>query len=152
MGFSGGLLRWASQVALVVKKLPANTGNIRDLDSIHRSGRLPGRGHDNPPQYSCLQNPMDRGAWWATVHKVAKSWTRLKRLSTTVSVQFSCLVVSDSLRPHGLQHTRRPCPSPAPGVASIHVHRVSDAIQPSHPLSSPSLPDFNLSQHQELFQ
>ena len=55
-------------------------------------------------------------------------------------VQFSPSVVSDSLRPHESQHARPPCPSPTPGVYSTHVHRVSDAIQPSHPLSSPSCP------------
>ena len=54
------------------------------------------------------------------------------------SVQFSCSVVSDSLRPHGLQHTRLPCPSPTPELIQTHVQQVSDAIQPSHPLSFPS--------------
>ena len=56
---------------------------------------------------------------------------------------FSRSVLSDSLRPHGLQHARLPCPSPTPGLAQTHVHRVDDAIQPSHPLSSPS-PALNL--------
>ena len=50
------------------------------------------------------------------------------------SVQFSRSVVSDCLQPHELQHARPPCPSPTPGVTQIHVHRVGDAIQPSHPL------------------
>ena len=67
------------------------------------------------------------------------------------SVQFSHSIMSDSFWPHGLQHTRLPCPSPTPGACSTHVHRVSDAIQPSHPLSSPSSA-FNLSQHQGLFK
>ena len=53
----------ASQVALVLKNLPANAGDRRDLDSIPESGRSPGGGHGNPLQYSCLENPMDRGAW-----------------------------------------------------------------------------------------
>ena len=66
--------------------------------------------------------------------------------------QFSCSVVSNSLQPHGLQHARLPCPSPTPEFVQTHVHRVSNAIQPSHPLSSPSPPAFNLSQHQGLFQ
>ena len=66
------------------------------------------------------------------------------------SVQFSHSVVSDSLRPHGLQHARPPCPSPTPGVHQTHVHWVGDTIQPSHPLSSPSPPALNLSQHQGL--
>ena len=60
------------------------------------------------------------------------------------SVQFSHSVMSDSLRPHESQHARPPCPSPTPGVHSTHVHSVSDAIQPSHPLSSPSPPAPNL--------
>ena len=67
------------------------------------------------------------------------------------SVQFSCSVGSDSLWPHELQHARPPWPSPTPGVHS-HVHRVTDAIQPSHPLSSSSPPAPNPSQHQSLFQ
>ena len=68
-------------------------------------------------------------------------------------VQFSRSVVSDSLRPHELQHARPPCPSPVAGVhTQTHVHRFSDAIQPSHPLSSPSPPAPRPSQHQSLFQ
>ena len=66
------------------------------------------------------------------------------------SVQSSHSVVSDSLRPHGLQHTRPPCPSPTPGVYPNSCPSVSDAIQPSHLLSSPSPPTLNLSQHQGL--
>ena len=66
--------------------------------------------------------------------------------------QFISSVMSDSLRPHGLQHTRLPCLSPIPRPAQTHVHRVSDAIQLSHPLSSPSPPTLNLSQHQGLSQ
>ena len=69
-----------------------------------------------------------------------------------VSVQFSHSVMSDSLWPHGLQHARLPCPSLTLELAQTHVHHVCDAIQPSHPLSSPSPPAFNLSQHQGLFQ
>ena len=65
--------------------------------------------------------------------------------------QFSLSVMSDSLWSHG-QHTRLPCPSQLPKLAQIHVHRVGDAIQSSNPLSSPSPPAFNLSQHQGLFQ
>ena len=52
----------------VVKNLPANAGDTGDVGSIPGSGRSPGVGNDNPLQYSCLENPMDRGAWWATVH------------------------------------------------------------------------------------
>ena len=76
------VLNWASQVALVVRSPPANAGDVRDAGLIPGSGRSPGEGHGNPLQYSCLENPMDRGAWQATVHRVAKSQTGLKQLST----------------------------------------------------------------------
>ena len=62
----------ASQVALMVKNLLANAGDLRDTGSIPGSGRSPRGGHDNPLQYSCLENPMDREAWRATIHGVAK--------------------------------------------------------------------------------
>ena len=73
---------WVSQVVLMVKTLPTYEGDIRDSSSVPGSGRSPGGGHGNPLQYSCLENPMDRGAWWATVHGVAKSQAWLKWLST----------------------------------------------------------------------
>ena len=72
-----------SQVALVVKNLPASAGGVRDGGSIPGLGRSPGGGHGNPLQYSCLEDPMDRGACWVTVQRVTKSWTRLKWLSAT---------------------------------------------------------------------
>ena len=70
-----------SQVALVVKNLPANAGDKRDVGSISELERCPRGGYGNPLQYSCLENPMDRGDWEATVHRVTKSWTRLKQRS-----------------------------------------------------------------------
>ena len=63
----------ASQVALVVKKLPDSAGDIRDVGLTPGLGRSPGGGHGHPLQYSCLDNPMNRGAWWATIHRVEKS-------------------------------------------------------------------------------
>ena len=63
----------ASQATLMVKYLPANAGDLRETDSIPGLGRSPGGGHGNPPQYSCLENPMDTGAWRATVHRVTES-------------------------------------------------------------------------------
>ena len=57
---------WASQVALELKKLPTNAGNIREMSSIPGSGRSPGEGHGNPLQYSCLENSMGRETWRAT--------------------------------------------------------------------------------------
>ena len=65
MGFSGGS---------VVKNLPANAGDQGSIPGLERS---PGEGNGIPLQYSCLKNPVDRGAWWATVHRVAKSQTQL---------------------------------------------------------------------------
>jgi len=62
----------------VVKKLPANAEDIRDTGSTPGLGISPGGGHENPLQYSCLENPMDKGAWQAMVHGVAKSQTRMK--------------------------------------------------------------------------
>ena len=65
MAFPGGT---------VGKNLPANTGDLRDVGSIPGSGRSPEEGNGYPLQYSCLENPMDRGAWRSTVHVIAKSW------------------------------------------------------------------------------
>ena len=61
----------------MVKSLLANAGDLGDRGSVPGLGRSPGEGNGNPLQYSCLENPMDRGAWWATVHVLAKSWTLL---------------------------------------------------------------------------
>ena len=66
LGFSGSAL---------VKNLPTNVGDVRDEDSTPRSRRYSGEGNGNSPQYSCLGNPMDRGAWWVTVQGITKSWT-----------------------------------------------------------------------------
>ena len=68
----------SSRAALAVKNLPASAGDTRDGSSIPRSGRSPGGGQANPLQYSCLENPMDRGHW----HRVVKSRTQLKQLNT----------------------------------------------------------------------
>ena len=62
----------------MVKKLSASAGDVRDMGSIAGSGRSPGERNGSSFQYSCLENPMDRGAWWATVHGVTKSQTRLE--------------------------------------------------------------------------
>ena len=76
---------WASQMVLLVKNLPANAG---DTGLIPGSGRCPGGGHGTLLQYPSLENPMDRGAWQATVHRVKKSQTQLKQLSTHTCIQF----------------------------------------------------------------
>ena len=85
LGFPGGML--------VVKNLPANAGDTRAVVSIPGSGRFFGGGHGNPLKHYCLENPMDRGAWWAAVHRVAKSWAWLKWLSTIIILWFIHIVV-----------------------------------------------------------
>ena len=70
-------------MALVVKNLPANAGDVRDVGSIPGSGGSPEGGYGNLLQYSCLENPMDGGAWWVIVHGVAKSRTRLRDFTFT---------------------------------------------------------------------
>ena len=72
----------------MVKNPPANAGDVGDLSSIPGSGRSPGKGNGNPLQYSCLENPMHRGAWWATVHRVEESDTT-EQLSTKVATPTS---------------------------------------------------------------
>ena len=94
-------------MALVVKNPPANAGDIRDTGSSTESGKSPGRGHGNPLQFSCVENPRDREALWAMAYRVAKSWIQLKRFSMHSSrflsrcrhnsVQFSGSVLSGSL-------------------------------------------------------
>ena len=68
-------------IELLVKNLLANAEDVRDVSLIPGSGRYPAEGHGSPIQYSCLENPTDRGAWWATVHRVTKNQTQLKQLS-----------------------------------------------------------------------
>ena len=80
MGFSGGS---------GVKNLPANAGDAEDTDSIPGLGRSPGEGNGNPLQDSCLGNPMDKGAWWATVHGVAKESDMTERLNNDNSSNVS---------------------------------------------------------------
>ena len=73
----------ASQVALVVKNWPANPGDIKDRGFIPGSGRSPGGVHGYQLQYSCLENPMEREAWWATVHRITENWAWLSDLAYT---------------------------------------------------------------------
>jgi len=76
------LIYLSSLVVLVVKNWPASAGDLRDMGSIPGWARSPEERHGNPFKYSCLENSMDRGAWWATVHGVTQSQTQLKLLST----------------------------------------------------------------------
>ena len=85
-----GLPRWLSS-----KEPACNAGDAGDMGSIPGLGRDPGEGNGYPLQYSCLENPMNRGAWWATVHRVTKSWTWLKRLSMHACTR-TCFLVHSS--------------------------------------------------------
>ena len=80
------LFRGVSRVARVVKTPSPSAGDLRDSGLIPGLGRSPGEGHGNPLEYSCLENPMDRGVWWAMVHRVAKSQTRLCDLVHTYTL------------------------------------------------------------------
>ena len=95
----------------MVKDSSANAGDIRDVGLIPGSGRSPGEGHDKPLQCSWLENPMDRGAWQAMIHRVAKSRTQLKRLSMHANLKLpivtSCLYTGYKSHPSqslGLSH------------------------------------------------
>ena len=88
---------WASQVTLVVKNSPANAGDIRDTGLIPVSGRSPGGGHGNPLQYSCLEIPMDRGAWQGTVFRVAKSQLNWSNLAPTQKLKIVTKASSSEL-------------------------------------------------------
>ena len=71
----------ASQMVLVVKNLPTNAGELKEVSLIPQSGRSPEGGNGSPLQNSCLENPIDRGAWWATVHGIAKSQHMIRILT-----------------------------------------------------------------------
>ena len=86
-----GLLLWLSG-----KEFAYNGGDTGDLGSIPGSGRSPGGGHGNPLQYSCLENPTGREAWWATAHRATKNWTCLKQLSTHTLSSIASLIVNPS--------------------------------------------------------
>ena len=79
-------------MALVIKKPPANSGDIREARLNPVSGRTAGREHNNPLQYSCLENPMDRIAWQATVHRITQCWTQRK---TSDAAMHACMLTTE---------------------------------------------------------
>ena len=89
----------ASLVAQRLKRLPVSACNAGDLGSIPGSGRSPGEGNGNPLQYSCLENPVDGGAWWATVHGVTKSWTWLSNFTYGTLHLLSTYIITISKQP-----------------------------------------------------
>ena len=138
---------------LVVKVLPASAGNKRDTGSIPGSEKSP---EERWTHSSVLAWKIPwTGAWQATVHgitRVGHYWSNLALSKVQEPVQFSRSVVSDSLSAHALQQARLPSPYQLLESPQTHVHPVSDAIQPYHPLFSPSPPAFSLTHHQDLSQ
>ena len=121
-----GLPQWLSG-----KESACNAGVAENSSSIPELGRSPRGGHGNPLQYSWLENPMDRGAWQATVHGVAKSWTQLKWLSFS-SVQFSRSVVSDSATPWIA--ARQASLSITNSRSSLRLMSIKSVMPSSHPI------------------
>ena len=96
----------------MVKRLLANAGDVRDAGSVPWWGRSPGAGNDNPLQYSCLENPMDRGTLWDTVHGVTKSWTQLKQLSTHWSLNLGSQLEAKDVTDAMVVDTAHKCTGP----------------------------------------
>ena len=106
---------WASQVVLMAKNPLAHAGDARDVGLIHELGRTPGGGHGNPLQYSCLENPVDRGAWRATVYGVTESdtteatWHAWMRLISQVNPKHFLIIntVPSQNKTKCLKHTHK---------------------------------------------
>ena len=123
-------------------EVKASACNAGDLGWIPKSGRSPGEGNGNPLQYSCLENPMDGGAWWATVHRVAKSWTRLSNFTHSLThsnqgyiIQLLCEreLLRDASKPVEVEPVsgdlRSPWEGALPYPASISVLCIKDSCK-----------------------
>ena len=128
--------------------------NVGDLGSISGSGRCPGEGNGNPLQCPCVENSMDREAWWAKVHEFTQNrrWLSDSLLHPNYIFRLIaqsrltlCSPMDCSIPGFSVHHQ-------LPELAQTHVHGVGAAIQPSHPLLSPTSPTFHLCQHQGLFR
>ena len=141
----------------VVKSLCANTGDVRDLGSIPGSRRSPGEGNGNQIQYSCLENSLDRGAWWATVYGVSKYQTWLSKHAYAHTHTHTDIVVQSL---SNVWFFATPWTAALQDFLSFTISwsllklmsTIKDAIQPSHSVSSPSPSALHHSQHQGLFQ
>ena len=117
-------------IAFISHEVKASTCNAGDLGSIPGSGRSPGEGNGNPLQYSCLENPMDGGAWWATVHWVAKSRTRLSDFTHSLTHSHASKVMLKILQASLQQYKKHELPDVQAGfrkgrgtrdqIANIH--------------------------------
>ena len=144
-----------SQVVLVVKNPSANAGDIRDTGLIPGWRTSLGGGNVNPLQYSCLENPINRGAWWATVHRVAKRWTWLKQRSTigfchseenflpwysynftTLVTEFAWSHVQNSVSGTGVDWEFNRLPYSVRCQSGLLRDRLECQLRPCHPLST----------------
>ena len=149
-------------VPLSLGGLSVNAGDTRDAGLIPGSGRSPGVVNSTPLHYSCLENPMDRGPWQATVHGTTKIWTQLSIPAHGYAMNLkrrSCREVNSVQLISRVLLFATPWTAACQASLSItnswsllRLISIGDGIQPSHPLSSLSPPAFNLSQHQGLFQ
>ena len=140
-----------------MKNVPANARDKGDTHLTSGPGWSHGEEKDNTFQYFSWIIPwtQEPGGTQSTISKKNQTWLNTSNISRKEhfsAILFSRSVMSDSLQPHASQHASPPYPLPTPGVYPTHVHQVGDVIQPSHPLSSPFPPAFNLSQHQGLFK
>ena len=165
MGFPGGAI---GKEATCPRRLDKRCGSTpesgryprrldkRDAGSVPELRRRSGGEHGKPLQCSCLEKPIDVGAWKVAVHGVTKTRTRLKQLNRQLHGSSSVRLVAQSCPtlcdPRNRSTPGLPVHHQLTEFTQTHVHRVSDAIQPSHPLSSPSPLAPNPSQHQSLFQ
>ena len=144
---------WSDTELLVIYCVSVARSGLHHT-SLH--SRVVGEGNGNPLQYPCLENPMDRGAWQAAVLGVTKSQAQLSNWHSRVIISellfVRCSVMSDSLWTHDCSTPGFPVPHCLLEFAETHIYGVSDAVQPSHPLSPPSSLTLSLSQHQCLFQ
>ena len=129
---------WGLPDGSVVRDPPANAG---DEGLIPRSAKSPGEGNVNPLHSSVLAWKI---AWTKEPGRLQSMESQKSRTQLIDSVQFSCSVMSDFCDPVDCSMPGFPVHHQLPGFTQTHVHRVSDAIQPSHPLSSPSPPPFNI--------
>ena len=119
-----GLCSWGpSQGALLVENPPASAGHMRDAGLIPGSRRSPGGGHGNPLQYSCLESPMDRGAWRAAVHKVAKSRTWLESHMTETTERARSMVVNCTVSSDWILNTRGGFPSKTVSTRKLQTRK-----------------------------
>ena len=128
----------------MVKNPPASEGDARDSVSVPGWGRSPGGGHGNPLQHSCLESPMDRGAWWAAIRGVTKNRTRLSTHTHTYTPQ-KVISLSSSVQALHVTAPSLALPGPAPQPTEDLAVRAAEVPVPSPPAASAAAPAVLLS-------